>query len=156
MAQGHIESFHRALDYVAREQRYLSFLEAPPIELTRAFVLNHIKFRYPQYVAVTAGEVVGWCDVTPKERPIYAHGGVLGMGLLPRFRGQGIGTKLIRSVLAAARTGGLHRVELTVRETNAGAIALYRKAGFAVEGLHRDSVQIDGIYENVICMALLL
>ena len=156
MAQGHIESFHRALDYVAREQRYLSFLEAPPIELTRAFVLNHIKSRYPQYVAVTAGEVVGWCDVTPKERPIYAHGGVLGMGLLPRFRAQGIGTKLIRSVLAAARTGGLHRVELTVRETNAGAIALYRKAGFAVEGLHRDSVQIDGIYENVICMALLL
>jgi ribosomal protein S18 acetylase RimI-like enzyme len=78
------------------------------------------------------------------------------MGLLPRFRGQGIGTKLIRSVLAAARTAGLHRVELTVRETNAGAIALYRKAGFAVEGVQRDAVQIDGIYENVICMALLL
>jgi ribosomal protein S18 acetylase RimI-like enzyme len=109
----------------------------------------------PQYVAVTAGEVVGWCDMTPKERPIYAHGGVLGMGLLPQFRGQGIGTKLIRSVLAAARTAGLHRVELTVRETNTGAIALYRKVGFAVEGLQRDAVQIDGIYESVICMALL-
>jgi ribosomal protein S18 acetylase RimI-like enzyme len=156
MAQGYIESFHRTLDFVARERRYLSFLEAPPIELTRAFVQNNIKCRYPQYVAVTAGEVVGWCDVTSKERPIYAHGGVLGMGLLPRFRGQGIGTKLIRSVLAAARTAGLHRVELTVRETNAGAIALYRKAGFAVEGVQRDAVQIDGIYENVICMALLL
>ena len=155
MTQGHIESFHRTLDFVARERRYLSFLEAPPIELTRAFVQNNIKCRYPQYVAVAAGEVVGWCDVTSKERPIYAHGGVLGMGLLPRFRGQGIGTKLIRSVLAAARTAGLHRVELTVRETNAGAIALYRKAGFAVEGVQRDAVQIDGIYENVICMALL-
>lgn len=147
MAQGDIESFHRTLDFVARERRYLSFLESPPIELTRAFVPNNIKCRYPQYVAVTAGEVVGWCDVTPKERPIYAHGGVLGMGLLPQFGGQGIGTKLIRSVLAAARTAGLHRVELTVRETNTGAIALYRKVGFAVEGLQRDAVQIDGIYE---------
>jgi ribosomal protein S18 acetylase RimI-like enzyme len=156
MAQGHIESFHRTLDFVARERRYLSFLEAPPIELTRAFVQNNIKCRYPQYVAVTAGEVVGWCDVTPKERPIYAHGGVLGMGLLPQFRSQGIGTSLIRSVLAAARTAAMHRVELTVRETNAGAIALYRKVGFAVEGLHRDAVRIDGIYENVICMGLLL
>ncbi len=132
-----------------------TFLEAPPIELTRAFVLNNIKCRYPQYVAVTAGEVVGWCDVTPKERPIYAHGGVLGMGLLPPFRGRGIGTKLIWSVLAAARRAGMHRVELTVRETNAGAIALYRKAGFVVEGLQRDAVHVDGIYENVICMALL-
>ena len=155
MAPGHIESLHRTLDFVARERRYLSFLEAPPIELTRAFVLNNIKCRYPQYVAVTAGEVVGWCDVTPKERPIYAHGGVLGMGLLPPFRGRGIGTKLIWSVLAAARRAGMHRVELTVRETNAGAIALYRKAGFVVEGLQRDAVHVDGIYENVICMALL-
>jgi len=59
MAPNHIESFHRTLDFVARERRYLSFLEAPPIELTRAFVLNNIKCRYPQYVAVTAGEVVG-------------------------------------------------------------------------------------------------
>ena len=155
MAPDHIESFHRTLDFVARERRYLSFLEAPPIELTRAFVLNNIKCRYAQYVAVTAGEVVGWCDVTPKERPIYAHGGVLGMGLLPPFRGWGIGGSLVRSVLAAARTAGLHRVELTVRETNTSAIALYRKVGFAVEGLHRDAVQIDGIYENVISMALL-
>ena len=155
IAPDHIESFHRTLDFDARERRYLSFLEAPPIELTRAFVLNNIKCRYPQYVAVTAGEVVGWCDVTPKERPIYAHGGVLGMGLLPPFRGRGIGTKLICSVLAAARRAGMHRVELTVRENNAGAIALYGKVGFAVEGLHRDAVQIDGIYENVICMALL-
>ena len=155
MAPGHIESFHRTFDFVARERRYLSFLEAPPIELTRAFVLNNIKCRYPQYVAVTAGGVVGWCDVTPKERPIYAHGGVLGMGLLPPFRGRGIGTKLIWSVLAAARRAGMHRVELTVRETNASAIALYRKAGFAVEGLQRDAVHVDGIYENVICMAVL-
>ena len=120
----------------------------PPIELTRAFVLNNIKCRYPQYVAVTAGEVVGWCDMTPKERPIYAHGGVLGMGLLPQFRGQGIGTKLIWSVLAAARRSGMHRVELTVREMNTGAIALYRKAGFAVEVLQRDAVRIDGICET--------
>ncbi len=155
MAPEHIESFHRTLDFVARERRYLSFLEAPPIELTRAFVLNNIKCGYPQFVAVTAGEVVGWSDVTPKERPIYAHGGVLGMGLLPPFRGRGIGTRLIRSVLAAARNAGMHRVELTVREGNTGAIALYRKVGFAVEGLYRDAVQIGGIYENVICMALL-
>jgi len=77
------------------------------------------------------------------------------MGLLPPFRGRGIGGSLIRSVLAAARTAGLHRVELTVRETNTSAIALYGKVGFAVEGLHCDAVQIDGIYENVISMALL-
>ena len=156
ITQDHIDGFHRALDFVAREGRYLAFVEGPPLENTRAFVLDHIQRGLPQFVAISAGEVVGWCDVTPKERPIYAHGGVLGIGLLPRFRGQGIGTNLIRSTLAATRTIGLHRVELTVRQNNTRAIELYKKVGFRVEGLQRDAVQIDGLYENIVCMALLL
>jgi RimJ/RimL family protein N-acetyltransferase len=151
----HIDGFHRTLDYVARERRYLAFLEGPPIESTRAFVIENIKRGHPQYVAVATGEVIGWCDIIPKGRPIHAHGGVLGMGLLPQFRGQGIGTNLIRSTLAAARTIGFHRVELTVRENNNGAIELYKKVGFKIEGLHRDAVLVDGAYENVVSMAVL-
>jgi ribosomal protein S18 acetylase RimI-like enzyme len=154
IAQDHIDGFHRALDIVARERRYLAFLEAPPIESTRAFVLNNIKRGHPQFVVVTAGEVVGWCDVTPLDRPTQAHRGVFGVGLLPQFRGQGIGTKLTQSALAAARAYGLHRVELTVREHNAGAIELYKKAGFEIEGVQRDAILVDGVYEDVVCMAV--
>jgi GNAT superfamily N-acetyltransferase len=113
IAAEHIESFHRALDFVARERRYLAFLEAPPLEETREFVLGMIKSGYPQWVVLSAGEVVGWCDVTPKSRPIYARGGVLGVALLPPFRGQGIGKRLILRTLEAARAFGLLRVELT-------------------------------------------
>ena len=156
IAQDHIESFHRALDIVARERRYLAFLEAPPIESTRAFILNNIEHGYPQLVALSAGEIVGWCDVIPKTRPIYAHGGVLGIALLPQFRRQGLGERLIRQSLAAARALGLHRVELTVRENNARAIELYRKVGFAIEGLQRDAARVDDAYENVVSMAVLL
>lgn len=155
IAQGHIDGFHRALDLVARERRYLAFLEAPPIESTRAFVLDNMKHGHPQFVAVSAGEVVGWCDVTPmSSRPTQAHRGVFGVGLLPQFRGQGIGTKLIQSALVAARAFGLHRVELTVREHNTGAIELYKKQGFEIEGVQRDAVLVDGVYENVVCMAV--
>jgi ribosomal protein S18 acetylase RimI-like enzyme len=154
IAEGHIEGFHRALDIVARERRYLAFLEAPPIEATRAFVLDNLKRGHPQFVAISAGEVVGWCDVTPMSRPSQAHRGVFGVGLLQQFRGQGIGTRLIQSALAAARAFGLHRVELTVREHNTGAIELYRKEGFEIEGLQRDAVLVDGVYENVVCMAV--
>jgi ribosomal protein S18 acetylase RimI-like enzyme len=153
IGQGHIDSFHRTLDSVARERQYLSFLEAPPIETTRAFVLGNIKRGHPQFVALSADEVVGWCDVIPLERPILAQRGVLGMGLLPQFRRRRIGTKLIQSALAAARAFGLHRVELTVREHNTSAIELYKKTGFAIEGVQRDAVLVDGAYESVVCMA---
>lgn len=154
--QEHIEGFHRTLDFVARERRYLSFLEAPPLESTRAFILDNIKKGYPQLVAVSsAGEVVGWCDVTGKPGPLYAHGGVLGMGLLPSFRRQGIGKQLIQRALAAAREFGFRRVELTVRANNLDAIELYKRVGFRVEGVQRDAIRVNGDYENLILMGLL-
>jgi ribosomal protein S18 acetylase RimI-like enzyme len=153
--ESHVDGFHRALDFVARERRYLAFLEAPPLESMRAFVLDNIKRGHPQFVALSAGELVGWCDVLPKGRPIHAHTGVLGVALLPPFRGQGIGDDLIRRTLAAARTFGFHRVELTVRQDNVNAIALYKKFGFATEGLQRDAVRVDGVYGNVMMMAVL-
>jgi ribosomal protein S18 acetylase RimI-like enzyme len=152
-----IEGFHHALDFVAGERRFLAALEAPSIEDIRVFVLGNIERGYPQIVAVAATRsVVGWCDVLPKPRPVYRHGGVLGMGLLPQYRGQGIGTKLIQRALAMARVTQLHRVELTVRESNANAIALYKKVGFVTEGLHQDAVCVDGAYENIVSMAILL
>jgi hypothetical protein len=59
IAVRHIESYHQALDVVARERRYLTFLVAPPLEDTRKFVLDMIENRHPQFVAVKDGEVVG-------------------------------------------------------------------------------------------------
>ena len=50
---------------------------------------------------------------------------------------------------------GFHRTLLTVRENNTSAVELYKKVGFEVEGLQRDAVQVDGMYENVILMAVL-
>jgi ribosomal protein S18 acetylase RimI-like enzyme len=155
ITKSHIESFHRTLDFVARERRYLAFLEGPPIESTRAFVLGNIEQGYPQLVALSGGEVVGWCDVLRKARPIYAHVGVLGMGLLPPFRRRGIGSNLIQRTLNAAQAFGFHRVELMVRENNTNAIELYKKVGFETEGVQRDAIQVDGVYENLIFMAVL-
>ncbi len=152
-----IEGFHHALDFVAREKRHLAFLEAPSLTDIRAFVLENISSGNLQIVAVTAAEgVVGWCDILPKARPVYRHSGVLGLGLLPPYRGKGLGKELIQTALAKARVAHLHRVELTVREPNENAIALYKKLGFLTEGIHRDAVCVDGVYENLITMAILL
>jgi RimJ/RimL family protein N-acetyltransferase len=62
---------------------------------------------------------------------------------------------LIRQTLAAARALGLTRVELSVRESNEGAIALYKRNGFEIEGLQRNATRVEGVYENVVLMAIL-
>ena len=156
IAEQHIPGFRAAVDVVAREKKYLSFLEAPPLENTTRFVLDNIERGYPQFVVLSAGQVVGWCDVLPnRTRVIYSHCGTLGIGLLPEFRGKGIGRKLLTRTIDAAFGLGLTRIELSVREDNVSAIALYKSLGFEIEGLHRNAVCIEGRYENLYSMALL-
>jgi RimJ/RimL family protein N-acetyltransferase len=155
VAPEHIESFHRLFDSIARERRYLAAPEAPSLESFRSFVLETISQGHAWFAALLDGEVVGWCDALRKPLPIHRHVGVLGMGLLPAFRGQGIGQRLLERTLEAGRTSGLSRVELTVRKDNPGAIALYQKRGFAAEGVQRNAFKVDGRYHNLIMMAVL-
>jgi ribosomal protein S18 acetylase RimI-like enzyme len=151
----HVDGFHAALDVVARERRYLGFLQAPPIEMTRQFVGKAIANSHPHFVALDGDRVVGWCDVTPEDRPATRHCGVLGIGVLPEWRGRGAGRRLIESTLEAARAFPLARVELWVRADNPRALALYRKIGFEEEGRRRRTLLVDGVYYDDITMALL-
>jgi hypothetical protein len=84
----HIDSFHRTLDTMARERRYLAMLEAPPLENPRSFVQDNISQGHARFTALSAGEVVGWCDVTPKRLPIPRH---IGVGVLPAYRDRASG-----------------------------------------------------------------
>lgn len=156
MAEQYIESFREAVGSVARERKFLGFLDAPSIEMTRAFVKENLCNGWPHVIAVVEDKVIGWCDITSLHRPVFAHSGRLGIGVLVQFRGQGIGEALMRTAIEQARKKGLTRIELTVREHNKNAIALYKKLGFQVEGLHRNAIRVDNQYENDISMALLL
>lgn len=156
IAESHIDGFRAAIDSVAGERRYLAFLEAPPPDLMREFVLGNIRDGHPQFVALVGDTVVGWCDVLPRQRPVFRHTGVLGVGVIEPFRGRGIGAALMAATLAAARRRDVTRIELHVREKNLRAIALYEKFGFVREGLMRRDVYVDGAYENSVMMAVLL
>ncbi len=155
IAAAHIDSFHRALDVVAREKKYLSMLEATPLPETRAFVMGMIAKGNPQFVAIAQDEVVGWCDIDRHFFPSHAHRGKLGMGILPAYRGQGLGRKLIETTLRAAQEAGFIRVELDVYQDNLRALALYEKTGFVREGITRRAARIDGRFIDAIGMALL-
>jgi len=156
MTEEHIAGFHAAVDSVARERRYLAMLKAPPLEESATWVRKNIREGHPHMVALVDGRVVGWCDVSPMARETLAHGGVLGMGVIDGFRGKGIGPALMCATLERARTSGLTRVELTVREDNERAKALYEEVGFVVEGVKRKAALFDGKYYDLILMGLLL
>ena len=149
-----VEAYHSVLGLVARERKYLRFLEAPPLESTRAFVLSNIANGNPHYVVECNGSIVGWCDITRDTDPSCLHVGTLGMGLHPDFRGQGIGEQLARCVLEDAFAKGFVRIELTVNSQNKNAIRLYEKLGFQHEGVMKAATLFDGEYRDVALMAV--
>jgi putative acetyltransferase len=152
----HFESLHKALDVVAREQKYLALTQAPPWEQSQAFYRNVLAAGFPHFVAVDgSGTVVGWCDVSPVFGHSRAHIGVLGIALLPEARGCGLGAQLLQAAIGKSWARGLTRIELSVRADNLKAKALYERFGFEHEGLLRRASLIDGIYHDAHAMALL-
>ena len=153
IAEHHIEGFWRALDAVARERKYLCFVKAPPIASTVAFVEGNIRDQIPQFVALDADEVVGWCDITPYRFEGMKHNGELGMGIVPGYREQGLGSRLLELALAAATERGITRVCADVFASNMRARALYRRHGFIEEGIRKHVRILDGKSDDIVSMA---
>lgn len=151
----HIPGFREVLDGVARERRYLAFLEAPPATRVRRFVLEGLRAGIAQYVAVDGEQVVGWCDVMPKSHETLRHSGTLGMGVAASHRGIGVGAALLGATLESAFARGLTRVELVVRADNEPAVALYHRHGFELEGRLRRYIVVDGTAHDALQMARL-
>ena len=155
IAESHIQGFWEVIDAVSRERKFLLFQEAMPRESTEKFVRENIEKGHAQFVAVADGTVVGWCDILPYRRAGLTHCGHLGMGLLPAFRGRGVGARLLSTVMEAAFARGLTRIELQVFAANARAIRLYEKMGFRPEGRMVQAWRLGDWTDDILCMAVL-
>src|SRR5213075_835804 len=99
---------------------------------------------------------VGWCDAALREMEGFRHTVGLGMGLLPEMRGRGLGSQLLKKAIAHCRRHGVEKIELQVYANNRPARVLYRKFGFRQEGRRVRARKLDGKYEDVVLMGLLL
>ena len=70
---------------------------------------------------------------------VEARGGPVGhvkdVAVHPEWRGQGLGTRLVDRALGVLEARGARRAKLEVRQSNDGAISLYRRFGFEPQHL---------------------
>ena len=149
----YFKSFYETLREVARERIYIEMLEPPKFEDVAAFQQGLINRKGPIFYAIDGEKVVGWADIFPDDNPRMSHRGSLGMGLLPNYRGRGIGQLLLKAVLEKAKVFGLEKVELNVYTSNVNAIKLYKKMGFTEEGLIKKYRKLDSQYFDCLLMA---
>jgi L-phenylalanine/L-methionine N-acetyltransferase len=90
-----------------------------------------------EIVVDVGGKAIGYGRLQPfSDR--QSHSGWIFLGVCEAFQRRGIGSALLRSLLATADIlAGLQRIQLTVFSDNDVAIELYRRFGFEMEGRHR-------------------
>ncbi|WP_279483132.1 GNAT family N-acetyltransferase [Aureimonas sp. SK2] len=106
-------------------------------------------------VAESEGRIVGTASLQ-RFGGRRSHVGAIGMGVHDDFHRRGIGRALLDAVLETADDWlGLVRVELEVNVDNEAALALYRAAGFEIQGRARQSILRAGAYVDAFTMARL-
>ncbi|MBC2693417.1 MULTISPECIES: GNAT family N-acetyltransferase [Pseudomonas] len=112
--------------------------------------------RVVQLVALHQGQVIGNIGLEQISRIRRSHCANIGMGVAQAWQGQGLGSRLLATVLDLADNWmNVQRVELTVYADNQAAIGLYRKFGFETEGLLRQYAVRDGALVDTLAMARL-
>lgn len=107
-------------------------------------------------VAELDGRLVGSAGLHPRPNPRAGYVADLGMGVADDHAGKGIGTRLLSELLDIADNWrGIKRVQLEVFVDNEGALALYRKHGFEIEGRLVKAALRGGQYVDQYVMARL-
>lgn len=104
-----------------------------------------------RFVAVREDEIAGWVAAGPvSDRCAYA--GVLEHSVYvgARVRGQGIGRRLLETLLASADAQGIWTVQSGIFPENVASIELHRRCGFRVVGTRERIGQLDGVWRDVL------
>lgn len=85
-------------------------------------------------VAEEDGTVMGYAGLCF----VLDEGDVVNVATLPEYRRRGVGAALVSDIIEFAKKKGIKSLMLEVRESNAGAIALYEKFGFVKIGTRKN------------------
>ncbi|MGF1518334.1 MAG: GNAT family N-acetyltransferase [Nodosilinea sp.] len=100
--------------------------------------------------------LMGMLGFSRETRLKRVHIGTLwSMYVLPEFRGQGVGARLLDAAIAhACQLDGLRQLTLSITAGNVAAGVLYQSRGFEPFGLGREAMCIDGRYFDEEFLAL--
>jgi len=92
------------------------------------------------YIAKVDKEIVGYIifNIKEKENPSMRYRKQLNIDAIcvdEKYRGKGIGTKILENIKEIAKTRGCTDLYLTVNQENENAIKVYEKFGFKVKNI---------------------
>lgn len=94
----------------------------------------------PRLVAEDDGRVVGFAALSPtSSRPVYSGVAEVMVYVAAGSRGGGVGTELLRALVAASEAAGIWTLSAGIFPENEASIKAHERAGFRVVG-HRERI----------------
>lgn len=142
---------------VAEEGTYIEAETVADLLDHEEVILRHTETRSRMvFVACVDDEVVGWVHLDLPETGKLAHTAVLTVGLLPGYRGHGIGTALLDRGFRWACEHGFEKLYNSVPATNEEAISFLEAHGWETEAVRENHYRIDGEYVDEVMLATFL
>ncbi|RMF84568.1 MAG: GNAT family N-acetyltransferase [Nitrospinota bacterium] len=113
--------------------------------------------RHPVLVAEAGGEVVGWASLnTFNPRQAYQYVADLSVYVERRWRGKGVGRRLLETLIPLGKALEYHKIVLSAFPFNAAGMRLYQGQGFRTVGIYKEMGLVDGKWVDTIIMEKLL
>ena len=104
-----------------------------------------------RYVATTEGQVAGWVAASAVSgRCVYAGVVEHSVYVHPAARGQGIGRRLLDTLIASTEAAGIWTIQSGVFPENTASLVLHRAAGFRAVGTRERIGRHHGRWRDVI------
>lgn len=108
------------------------------------------------FVATVGGDVVGWVNLSHPEAESLSHTGELTVGVIPKYRGNTIGSRLLERADDWARENEYEKLYNSVPATNERGIEWLERHDWRTEAVREDHYHIDGEYVDEVMMAVSL
>ena len=109
--------------------------------------------RAGRLVARSQGDVLGWAALSPvSSRSVYSGVAEVSVYVAQRARGQGIGSKLLTSLVEASEREGIWTLQAGIFPENVSSVRLHARFGFRSIGVRERIGCMNGHWRDVLLM----
>ena len=106
-----------------------------------------------RFVARSEVDLLGWAALSPVSgRCVYAGVAEVSVYVAERARGQGIGLKLLTSLVEASEQADIWTLQAGIFPENVASIEVHQRCGFRIVGIREKIGCMDGRWRDVVLM----
>jgi len=106
-----------------------------------------------RFVARSSGGILGWAALSPvSSRCVYAGVAEVSVYVGWQSRGQGVGTRLLGSLVEGSEREGIWTLQAGIFPENVPSVELHKRHGFRIVGRREKLGAMDGRWRDVLLM----